>query len=170
MATESHKKPRVIDDPTIREVYGNKLISVSFDGGAVILTIGVSRFVPNRIDEPPTEAPPVYASGRIALSPAAAVEFVNGVSGILNTVANAQAAAIRAGQMPPPGRESELRSSQELPTMRPDRIGRTSKPTIPRLNGATGQFPTACAAPVLARSEQRRFLVGRQGPRSPASS
>ena len=40
------KKLKIVDDPSVRETYANKLISASFDGGAVIVTLGATRFVP----------------------------------------------------------------------------------------------------------------------------
>jgi hypothetical protein len=100
-SAKPHPKPRVIDNPAIGELYANKLVSASFDGGAVVLTLGVQRMVPDRIEDVPDPnhlpgPPTVSVVSRIALSPALAVELVNGISGLLNAVqlANAQAAAL----------------------------------------------------------------------------
>jgi hypothetical protein len=45
MASE-RKASKIVDDPSVRDFYANKLISAFFDGGAVIVTLGVTRFVP----------------------------------------------------------------------------------------------------------------------------
>ncbi len=99
--------PRVIDDPTIRETYANKLISAQFDGGAIVVTMGTTRITPNRVDERPDIAgikPAVHVSTRVACSPNAALELINALNGLLGA---AQAAALRAaaagvGQTAPP--------------------------------------------------------------------
>jgi hypothetical protein len=91
--TNPNQKSRVVDDPTIREAYGDKLVSVSFNGGVLIATMGTVRMVPDRIDDPPRSghAPDVHVTVRLALSPPAAVELVNGISSLLNAVTLAQA-------------------------------------------------------------------------------
>lgn len=85
ISTESHKKPRVYDDPTIREVYANKLVSASFDGGPFVLTLGVTRIVPERIDEPikPGTIPEARITGRLAISPTVAIELINSLQSLL---------------------------------------------------------------------------------------
>ena len=35
------QKPKIEDDPSVLEIYGNKLVSTSFDGGAVVITADV---------------------------------------------------------------------------------------------------------------------------------
>jgi hypothetical protein len=100
---KTNPKPRVIDNPAVGELYANKVISTSFDGGALILTVGVTRIVPDRIDDVPNASampvPSVHVSGRIALSPAAAVEAINGLNGLLQMAQAhaAQAQALAAG-------------------------------------------------------------------------
>jgi hypothetical protein len=89
--TKPNQKPRVVDDPTIREAYGDKIVTTSFDGGAVIITAGVIRMMPERIDEAPMRLPDVHVTARLALSPPAAVELVNAISGVLNAATLAQA-------------------------------------------------------------------------------
>jgi hypothetical protein len=98
--TKPNPKPRVVDNAAVGELYANKVISTSFDGGALILTIGVTRIIPDRIDDVPNPAnmptPRVHVSGRIALSPAAAVEAINGLTGLLHMAQAAQAQAAQA--------------------------------------------------------------------------
>jgi hypothetical protein len=38
------QKPRIADDARVLEIYGNKVVSTSFDGGAVVITIGTGVF------------------------------------------------------------------------------------------------------------------------------
>jgi hypothetical protein len=95
--TNPNPKPRVVDDPTIREAYGDKIVCTSFDGGAVIITSGVIRMMPERIDDVPKRLPDVHVTARLALSPAAAVELVQAISGVLNAVTLAQAQPPGAG-------------------------------------------------------------------------
>ena len=47
------KKIQIIDDTSVRELYANKLVSASFDGGAVVITLGVTRFVPEIVHRLP---------------------------------------------------------------------------------------------------------------------
>jgi hypothetical protein len=99
---KTNPKPRVVDNAAVGELYANKVISTTFDGGSLILTVGVTRVLPNRIDDVPDPSnmavPSVHVTGRIALSPAAAVEAINGLSGLLQMaqaqIAQAQALAI----------------------------------------------------------------------------
>ena len=99
--TNPNQQPRVVDDPTIREAYGDKIITTSFHGGTVIVTAGVMRMMPDRIDEPPMRIPDVHVTARLALSPPAAVELVNAISNILNaaTLAQAVPAGASGGQV-----------------------------------------------------------------------
>ena|SRR5262252_2850736 len=82
------KPRRVEDDPHVLEVYGNRLINVSYDGGAVVVTVGAARLVPERIDEAPqqSEQPIVHVTARLALSPSAAVELMNALNGVLGAI------------------------------------------------------------------------------------
>jgi hypothetical protein len=95
------RSPAVIDDPTVREVYANKLISAQFDGGTVVITMGTHRTTPKRINDRADTSgmmPDVYVSARLALSPPAAVELINVLNGMMNAVnaAAAHAAATAA--------------------------------------------------------------------------
>jgi hypothetical protein len=89
--TNPNQKLRVVDDPTIRESYGDKIVTTSFHGGVVIVTAGVMRMMPDRIDEAPKRLPDVHVTARLALSPPAAVELVNAISNVLNAATLAQA-------------------------------------------------------------------------------
>jgi hypothetical protein len=95
---DSQQKPRVVDNPDVSEVYVNKTIGCSFDGGAISVLLGCSRVVPERLDTMPgqDQPPPVYVTGRLALSPAAAVELINSLNGILAAISNAPNSPISA--------------------------------------------------------------------------
>ena len=84
------EKPRIIDNLDVREIYINKTIGVSYDGGTVGLTLGCTRVLPERLDTMPRQEPAVAVTGRIALSPSAAVELANALNGILADIAKKQ--------------------------------------------------------------------------------
>jgi len=85
---DTQQKPRIQDDARVLEVYGNKVVSTSFDGGAVIITIGTTRFLPERIDDAPEQGqqPVIHITARLALSPPAAVELGNALNNILRAM------------------------------------------------------------------------------------
>jgi hypothetical protein len=91
MATE-RKKFKIVDNPSIGESYANKLISASFDGGAVVVTLGTARFVPEDSAQTPKEAcpPSVHVTARLAISPGGAVELANALNNILKTLSEIQ--------------------------------------------------------------------------------
>ena len=95
MATE-RKKFKIVDDPSVRESYANKLISASFDGGAVVVTLGATRFVPEDSDRTPKEATtmPVHVTVRLAISPGGAVELANALGSMLKTLSEIQKKAV----------------------------------------------------------------------------
>jgi len=99
---DTQQKPRVEDDPRVLEVYGNKVVSTSFDGGAVVITIGTARFLPERIDDVPQQGhqPVIHVTARLALSPAAAVELGNALNNILRAMATRAGPAGAAPQKP----------------------------------------------------------------------
>jgi hypothetical protein len=43
---EQKPKFRILDNAAVVETYANKFIGSSFDGGAVMLTFGTTRFIP----------------------------------------------------------------------------------------------------------------------------
>jgi hypothetical protein len=97
---EKPKGLRVIDDPAVKAAYANKFIGSMFDGGALEITLGTMRFLPERTEGAPPKGsePEVHVSARLALSPSAAVELINNVSQMLNTL---QAAAQRRPDQKP---------------------------------------------------------------------
>jgi hypothetical protein len=90
MSDDSHK-PRVIDNPDVGEIYANKTIGASFDGGGISVLVGCSRVIPDFIDTSVqrNEPPSVYVTGRLTLSPSAAVELMNALNGILAALSQA---------------------------------------------------------------------------------
>jgi hypothetical protein len=100
MAAKKPRGLRVVDDPTVKELYANKFIGSMFDGGALSITLGIMRFLPQRTEGAPPEGaePEVHVSARLALSPAGAVELINNLAKMLNTL---QAAASRPPDQKP---------------------------------------------------------------------
>src|SRR5262245_30930518 len=93
------KQPRVVDNPNVAEVYANKLISASYDGGGVVVTLGTTRYIPQLSDDAGKEAQQhfVHVTARLALSPSAVMEVINGLNNLLAQLTKAGAAA-RASQ------------------------------------------------------------------------
>ena len=89
------KKPQmaVVDDPSVKETYANKVIGTTFDGGALSITLGVGRFVPKMTDETAKQGavPAVHVTARLSLSPGAAVELANALKMMLDRLGKASA-------------------------------------------------------------------------------
>lgn len=81
MAEELQSKFRVQDNPAVTEVYVNKFLGAVFDGGAVALTFGSIRPFADQTGDGPIEARQavVHVTQRLALSPAATIELINGL-------------------------------------------------------------------------------------------
>ena len=85
------QKLQVIDNPSVGELYANKLVAASFDGGAVVITLGTARFVPEQNAKPKEGTPPpVHVTARLALSPAGAVELAHALTAMLKTLRQMQ--------------------------------------------------------------------------------
>ena len=97
MADET-QKVKVIDNPSVGELYANKLVAASFDGGAVVITLGATRFLPQQSTKAPKEGslPPVHVTARLAISPAGAVELANALNAMLKTLSQMQRKATGA--------------------------------------------------------------------------
>jgi hypothetical protein len=97
--TEGNQYQQIIDDPAIREIYANKVISAQFDGGSVVVTLGAQRTTPKRINEQAAGGamPDVHVSARLALSAPAAIELIKALNGLLSAVQAAATKAISAG-------------------------------------------------------------------------
>jgi hypothetical protein len=93
----AEKRPalRIKDDPTVTEVYANKIVSLTFDGHAVMITFGCGRIVPEPPEEEPSknEGTAVCVNCRIALSPPAAMELIKSISNMVVALQKAQAQA-----------------------------------------------------------------------------
>jgi hypothetical protein len=96
------QKPRIIDNPSIGETYANKLVAATFDGGAVVVTLGTARFVPEQEANGSKDGalPPVHVTARLALSPTGAVELASALNSMLNTLKQRQEQAIAARSGP----------------------------------------------------------------------
>jgi hypothetical protein len=88
---ERKQRLRVLDDVRVGETYANRVISTSFDGGAICVTLGAIRLVPEHTDEPATESEPrVHVTARLTLSPSAAVELIQNLNGVLAAAGGGQ--------------------------------------------------------------------------------
>ena len=92
------QKLQVIDNPSIGETYANKLVAASFDGGAVVITLGTARVMPAQDATVTKERtlPPVHVTARLALSPGGALELANALNTMLKTLSEMQAKAAAA--------------------------------------------------------------------------
>jgi hypothetical protein len=81
-------KSRVIDSPDNTEIYANMIVGTSFDGSAIIVSLGTTRITPGRFGEPITAPPDVYVTGRIALSLKAALELSKSIQQLLEAASN----------------------------------------------------------------------------------
>ncbi len=91
--TDQHRGLRIVDNPEISEIYADTLIGTTFAGGAVCLSLGTTKIMPDRMNEAPKDGnpPSVYVTNRIALSPKAAAEVINALNNILGAIKTAQA-------------------------------------------------------------------------------
>jgi hypothetical protein len=84
------KQPRfrVVDVPTVHEVYSNQFISAGFDGSSVTITLGTTTQMPERMGEGIKEGnqPIVYVSSRLAISAPAMLDFITSVSSMLEKI------------------------------------------------------------------------------------
>jgi hypothetical protein len=90
--SDGPERPRVVDNPNVSEIYANRAIGTSFDGGGISILFGCSRVIPEFVDSLPqkNEQPSVFVTGRLTLSPAGAVELMNQLNQILAVLTNAQ--------------------------------------------------------------------------------
>jgi len=79
----------VVDDAAVKEVYANKLIAATFDGGALSITMGATRVLPERIEREAKDKQgkaQVHTTARLALSPIAAMELTRALTNMLGTL------------------------------------------------------------------------------------
>ena len=88
---ERKQRLRVLDDVSVAETYANRVISTSFDGGAICVTLGAIRIVPEHTDESAAEGEPrVHVTARLTLSPSAAVELIQNLNSVLAAAGGGQ--------------------------------------------------------------------------------
>jgi hypothetical protein len=72
--------PKIVDDPSVRPIFINKVITVQMDAeGTILLTLGDTRHVPADAGQVGMAAhiPNAHITTRLALSPTGAAEIVN---------------------------------------------------------------------------------------------
>lgn len=104
---EDSKRLKVHDDPKVRETYANQMVSASFDGGSLILTLGVRRYVPECVGEP-VEPASVLVTERLAITPGVAAEMINSLQGLLALARRRPAAVANQDPAPLVGRRGQM--------------------------------------------------------------
>jgi hypothetical protein len=88
---ERKQRLRVVDDGRVGETYANRLISTSFDGGAICITLGVVRLVPEHTGVPAADGEPhVHVTVRLTLSPGTAVDLIKSLNDVLGAARGEQ--------------------------------------------------------------------------------
>jgi len=80
MANPNPPVPKIVDDPSVRPVFINKVITVQMDvEGTILLTLGDTRHVPADAVQAGMTAhiPNAHITTRLALSPTGAAEIVH---------------------------------------------------------------------------------------------
>jgi hypothetical protein len=100
VAEQQQSRFRIQDDPSVIETYANKFLGSGFDGSAVALTFESLRVPLEKTDEGPIQGqqPVVHVTHRLTISPAAALELINGLNATFTALKQAQAQ--RVAQQP----------------------------------------------------------------------
>lgn len=106
--TEKQKSFKLVDDPSVKELYVNRLVSASFDGGALTVTMGVARILPERTGSKAKsgESPDVHVTARLTLSPVAAAELTKALTNMLSSLSKAANRAEENAAGKPEGAEA----------------------------------------------------------------
>lgn len=76
----------IIDDPSVRESVATNALGGLLSDNTLFVTLGAQRIVPETTGAAPGRTPVVQVTTRLALTPTAAVELVNLLSGLLSAV------------------------------------------------------------------------------------
>ncbi|TXN43876.1 hypothetical protein [Methylobacterium sp. WL7] len=77
---------RIVDDPSVREIVATSTVTGSLTEGLLFVTLAASRALPEATGLPPSQGPVAQVTGRLVLTPSAAVEMVNTLSSLLSTI------------------------------------------------------------------------------------
>jgi hypothetical protein len=77
----------VRDDQRVGETFANHVLGTMSDGATITVTLGAARAVPEKTGRASRADPHVAVVSRIVLTPKAAVELAQGLSGILGALA-----------------------------------------------------------------------------------
>ncbi|MGV8840005.1 MAG: hypothetical protein ACWA6X_06830 [Bauldia sp.] len=85
---DNKQQSRIVDVPTVQEVYANQFISAGFDGASITINLGTSRLMPAKMGEGIKDGnePAVFVTARLAISAPAAIDFITQVSGMLDKI------------------------------------------------------------------------------------
>jgi hypothetical protein len=94
---DKEKQELRIQDADFAEIYCNQIVSTIFHDGAMHVTLGVRRIMTDKIGETPTPGtlPTVHVTGRIVLSPSAAIHLVNNLKTTLDMAAGQPSGPVR---------------------------------------------------------------------------
>jgi hypothetical protein len=100
VAEKQQPKLRIQDNPSVTEVYANKFLGAVFDGGAVTLTFGSIRPLPEHTGEGPIQGKQavVHVTQRLVLSPTATIELINGLKTTLTALSQVRKQSQSAAQ------------------------------------------------------------------------
>jgi len=104
---EGDKRLEVHDDPGVRETYANQMVSASFDGGSLILTLGVRRHIPKCVGEPIKQCP-VLVTERLVITPSVAAEIINSLQELLAIASRRSATVPNQGPAPLVGHPGKM--------------------------------------------------------------
>ena len=77
---------RIVDDPSVREIVATTTVTGTLFEETLFVTLAAHRVVPERTGSPPSQPPSAHVTGRLVLTPTAAVELVNTLSTLLATM------------------------------------------------------------------------------------
>ena len=104
---EGGRSLNVHDDSAVRETYANQMVSATFDGGSLILTLGVRRYVPEHVGEP-MKPGSVLVTERLAITPAVAAEMINSLQELLAIASRRPVAVMNKDPVPLAGRPGQV--------------------------------------------------------------
>lgn len=78
----------VRDNPNVVEVYSNRVVNMTYDGAAVVLTLAAARAMPERLDDADaiktaTLNPTAVVNNRLALPAATVIDMYNSLGEIV---------------------------------------------------------------------------------------
>ncbi len=89
-------RARIVDDPAVREIVATTTVTGTVFEGALFVTLAAQRALPETTGVPPSQPPSAHVTGRLVLTPSAAVELVNTLSTLLATIPGVSAQRVNS--------------------------------------------------------------------------